>query len=358
MTDGGVSDAGHVLDERALFATGYCVSCQPTPDDSGRGSVANNGTNRPVEVFCSALRRLQRESGLSPTTLARQLNYSRSQLYVVLDGRIRRPPDWNRTVEPLVRACLKGRLNPADLERAVAAWRQRHDALLSRQDELDRRGKLAEIQPDRGTSTSRTLLASSWLWPRLAAHPFVRSVAHGDLSDAVFRRWMVNDHYYNVEYQRFIAGLAGIATTDAARESLATAISGSRLGLLEIRRLADEFLIDLTAEPESATVGLAAYLQAQVSRGYEASLTALYAAEMVYFDTWSAIASDANRSTPYWHLLEDWSSTAYEKWIVGLGQLLDAAAVDGPSPEMRRVFDWVTRWELLFWDGVLAGDTW
>jgi TENA/THI-4/PQQC family len=182
----------------------------------------------------------------------------------------------------------------------VAEWRQRHDILVRRHDEMSRRDRLAGAPLNSGTSASHTLLASSKLWPRLVAHPFVRSVADGDLSAEVFRRRIVNDHYYNVEYQRFIAGLAGIAPSDAARESLATAISGSRLGLIEIRRLADQFLIDLTAEPESATVGLAAYLQAQVTRGYELSLTALYAAEMVYFDTWSAISPEADKSTPYW----------------------------------------------------------
>lgn len=313
--------------------------------------------NRPIENFCAGLRVLQRESGLSPTTLARQLNYGRSQLYAVLDGHIRRPPDWTRLVEPLVRACLTGRLDRADLERVVVEWRQRHDALLRVHDGMSRRDKIAESPAGPRTSTGQALLTSSQLWPRLVLHPFVRSVAAGDLSDDVFRRWMVNDHYYNVEYQRFIAGLAGIAPTDAARESLATAISGSRLGLLEIRQLADQFFIDLTAEPEPATVGLAAYLQAQVTRGYEVSLAALYAAEKVYFDTWSAISPGADRSTPYWQLVDYWSSTTYEPWITSLERLLDAAAADGPSPEMRRVFEWVTRWELLFWDGLLAGAT-
>ncbi len=222
---------------------------------------------------------------------------------------------------------------------------------------MSRRDRLAGAPLNSGTSASHTLLTSSKLWPRLVAHPFVRSVADGDLSDEVFRRWIVNDHYYNVEYQRFIAGLAGIAPSDAARESLATAISGSRLGLIEIRRIADQFLIDLTAEPESATVGLAAYLQAQVTRGYELALTALYAAEMVYFDTWSAISSDADQSTPYWGLIDYWSSTSYEQWLASLGSLLDTAAAGSSSPEMLQVFNWVTRWELLFWDGLLAGDT-
>lgn len=320
--------------------------------------MVDRGTNRPVADFCAGLRDLQRSSGVSRTNLARQLNYGRSQLYDILDGRIKRPPEWNRLVEPLVRACLGGSLGRVELERLVAGWRQRHEVLLRLHDELSRRDLTVENSRN-AERTSQTLLAhSARLWPRLKGHPFVRSVAEGSLRDDVFRRWMVNDHYYNVEYQRFIAGLAGIAPTDATTESLATAISGSRLGLLEIRRLSERFLVDLTAEPGSATVGLTAYLQAQVARGYELSLTALYAAERVYFDTWSAVSENANRSTPYWHLLEYWSSEGYEQWMASLDRLVDATAADGPSSDMRRVFDWVVRWELLFWDGLIAGDNW
>ena len=129
-------------------------------------------------------------------------------------------------------------------------------------------------------------------------------MALGELSDEVFRRWLVNDHYYNVEYQRFIAGLAGIAPTDPATEAIATAMSGSRLGLSQLRELAERFVVDLDAEPEPATVGLTAFLQAQVSRGYPTAMSALYAAEKAYVHTWSAVRPTANRSTPYWFLLE------------------------------------------------------
>jgi hypothetical protein len=41
-----------------------------------------------------------------------------------LDGRVSRPPEWDRLVEPLVRACT------GNDEVAVAVWRQRHEVLL------------------------------------------------------------------------------------------------------------------------------------------------------------------------------------------------------------------------------------
>ncbi|MCA1676728.1 MAG: helix-turn-helix domain-containing protein, partial [Actinobacteria bacterium] len=100
--------------------------------------MAGEGREGPVAEFCAALRRLQQGSGLDRAVVARRVGYSRSQLYEILDGRIRRPPEWDRLVEPLVRACT------GDDKRAVAYWRQRHDVLvavyseLTRQDRQDR----------------------------------------------------------------------------------------------------------------------------------------------------------------------------------------------------------------------------
>jgi len=70
------------------------------------------------------LRQLQQSSGLDRAALARRVNYSRSQLYLILDGGIRRPPEWDRLVEPLVRACT------GNDERAVGDWHRRHSVLV------------------------------------------------------------------------------------------------------------------------------------------------------------------------------------------------------------------------------------
>jgi len=87
------------------------------------------------------LRRLQQGSGLDRATLARRVGYSRSQLYEILDGRIHRPPVWDRLIEPLVRACT------GDDQRAIAVWRRRHDVLVAVYSELTRQDR--QDRPDR-----------------------------------------------------------------------------------------------------------------------------------------------------------------------------------------------------------------
>jgi tetratricopeptide (TPR) repeat protein len=90
------------------------------------------------------------ESRLSRSVLARRLNYSRSQLYAILDGRISRPPEWDRLVEPLVRACT------GNNEHAVAVWRQKHGVLMDVYHALRKQyrhngtlGERMEVAPER-----------------------------------------------------------------------------------------------------------------------------------------------------------------------------------------------------------------
>ena len=94
--------------------------------------VSRQENGGPVAEFCAGLRRLVQGCGVDRALLARRVGYSRSQLYEILDGRISRPPEWDRLVEPLVRACT------SNDERAVGIWRRRHDVLVGVYSELKR----------------------------------------------------------------------------------------------------------------------------------------------------------------------------------------------------------------------------
>lgn len=91
----------------------------------------------PIAEFCTALRQLRADSGHDPRMLARQLSISRAQLYAILNGEIKRPPDWARFVGPLVEACTGGD------GRAVAEWRRRHTVLVEVCEELNRQRRRA-----------------------------------------------------------------------------------------------------------------------------------------------------------------------------------------------------------------------
>jgi Helix-turn-helix domain len=91
----------------------------------------------PVAEFCAALKQLRQASGHDPRTLARQLNISKTQLYAILNGEIKRPPDWASFVGPLVETCTGGNAQ------AVAQWRRRHAVLVTVWEELSRQSRAA-----------------------------------------------------------------------------------------------------------------------------------------------------------------------------------------------------------------------
>ncbi|MFC7246681.1 tetratricopeptide repeat protein [Catellatospora aurea] len=77
----------------------------------------------PVTQFCANLRTLWQTSGRDLPGIARQVRISRTQLYAILDGQIKRPPDFETLVRPFVLACGAS-------EAELAEWRRRHDVLV------------------------------------------------------------------------------------------------------------------------------------------------------------------------------------------------------------------------------------
>jgi tetratricopeptide (TPR) repeat protein len=106
----------------------------PRATDGGRAPGPERG---PVFEFCLGLRQLRIESDTDVTVLAKRLNLSRTQLYAVLAGRVKVPPDWDRVVRPLVEACTENDST------AVAAWRRRHAILTGVWEELRHRDRQA-----------------------------------------------------------------------------------------------------------------------------------------------------------------------------------------------------------------------
>ena len=205
-------------------------------------------------------------------------------------------------------------------------------------------------------TTSAQLLAHNGdLWETLTSHPFVVETANGTLPRETFDRWLAEDHFYVVEFRRFLATLTAQAPAEPARDVLAGALAPLQAELDLFRREAVEHGIRLDGEPCPTTLGYAAYLHACALDGYAAGLTALYAAEKAYFDAWRTVRAGAERESPYWPFIDNWSSAAFGQWVAGLGVLLDEEPL---SDALGRTFRRVARFERRFWDAVHAGEEW
>ena len=100
----------------------------------------------PLTLFCARLKRLQRAADLTQTSLASAAHLSTSQISDILNGKIKRLPDWD-IVATVVRACLahakeEGKSLPMDL-RDEADWRRRFADLEQDFDAVPRPGRSA-----------------------------------------------------------------------------------------------------------------------------------------------------------------------------------------------------------------------
>jgi len=90
---------------------------------------ADSGPAGPVAQFCADLRRRWQSSGRDLAGIAREISLSRTQLYAILGGEIRRPPNFETVVRPFVLAC-------GGTEAEAADWRRRHGVLVGVHEEL------------------------------------------------------------------------------------------------------------------------------------------------------------------------------------------------------------------------------
>jgi hypothetical protein len=143
----------------------YNVGFSASPESTGPGvSVARYLGNGPVAEFCAGLRQVRQTSGRDLTALAQELKISKSQLYAILDGEIKRPPDWDRLVQPFIRGC-------GGDDKVVADWRRRHGVLVGVHEEVSRQSRRngrpgSPIWPRKPTPTaSSPTPTSSWVTP-------------------------------------------------------------------------------------------------------------------------------------------------------------------------------------------------
>ncbi len=180
------------------------------------------------------------------------------------------------------------------------------------------------------------------LWAAITAHPFIRAAADGTLTPAAFGRWLVEDHHFVVGFRRFLARLVEIAPTEAARDLLAAGLGVLQAELDLFRAEAAERGLDLETEPSLVTLGYTSYLLAAPADGWDAALTVLFGAEKAYFDAWSVARATADRASPYWRFIDNWSSPAFGDRVDGVAAMLTRAD--------HRTFRRVVRFELQFWD--------
>ena len=209
--------------------------------------------------------------------------------------------------------------------------------------------------------TDRLIEANRAVWAAMARHPFVLGLARGTLPDGALQAWVQQDRIFVVQERRVVATLRGHGLPSPLDELLADLDRSLVLEAEAFTRTAADRGFAPDAEPWPVCLGYISYLRCAAFDGALEGLTALYAAERAYLDTWTAVAGRSPADSVYHAWIQNWSGEAFRAFVTSLGRGLDELA-GASSPALTErlgvLFARAARFELAFWEMCWSGQAW
>ena len=211
------------------------------------------------------------------------------------------------------------------------------------------------------TFTERLVEANRATWVAMARHPFVLGLAHGTLPAMALRSWVQQDRVFVVEERRVVAALRAHRLPSRLDDLLADLDRSLVLEAEAFTQTAAEHGFPPDVEPWPVCLGYTSYLLCAAYDGALEGLTALYAAERAYLDTWTAVATASPADSPYHAWIQNWTGAEFRAFVAALGRDLDELA-GSPSPVLAErlgvMFTGAARFELAFWEMCWSGQAW
>jgi len=199
------------------------------------------------------------------------------------------------------------------------------------------------------------------LWMAMAGHPFVLGLADGTLPDGALQAWVQQDRVFVVEERRVVAALRAHGLPSGLDDLLADLDRSLVLEAEAFARTAAEHGVAPDAEPWPVCLGYTCFLRCAADDGVMEGLTALYAAERAYLDTWTAVAERSPADSTYHAWIQNWSGEPFRAFVTALGRGLDELA-GAPTPSLAQrlgvLFARAARFELAFWEMCWSGQAW
>jgi thiaminase len=209
--------------------------------------------------------------------------------------------------------------------------------------------------------TDHLVEANRDLWAAMAGHPFVLGLAEGTLPDSALQAWVQQDRVFVMEERRVVAALRAHGLPSHLDDLLADLDHSLVLEADAFTRTAADRGFAAEVEPWPVCLGYISYLRCAAYDGVLEGLTALYAAERAYLDTWTAVAERSPADSAYHAWIQNWSGEAFRAFVTSLGRNLDELA-GTPSPALTErlgvVFTDAARFELAFWEMCWSGQAW
>ena len=211
------------------------------------------------------------------------------------------------------------------------------------------------------TFTDHLMEANRDVWVAMAGHPFVLGLAGGTLPDSALQAWVQQDRMFVVEERRVVATLRAHGLPPRLDDLLADLDRSLVLEAEAFSRTATDHGFVSDGEPWPICLGYTSYLLCAADDGVLEGLTALYAAERAYLDTWTAVATRSPAHSAYHAWIENWSGEPFRAFVSALGHDLDEFTGE-PSPALAQrlgvVFTRAARFELAFWEMCWSGQAW
>ncbi|MGI9048940.1 MAG: TenA family transcriptional regulator [Rubrobacteraceae bacterium] len=192
-------------------------------------------------------------------------------------------------------------------------------------------------------------------WRAATKHPFLKSVRDGTLLREAFATWLVQDYLFVTDGLSFQSRLI----SRAPRRDQALLISGlsaleTELGWFEER--AENRKLGLDAPRHPTTEAYRDFLHGLERESYAAKITALWALERAYLESWRNAAPG---HPGYREFVEHWTTPEFAGYVTGLEEAADAALEAADESELERAeaaFVETIRLEKEFWEMALGKD--
>ncbi len=191
-------------------------------------------------------------------------------------------------------------------------------------------------------------------WREAVSHPFLESVRDGSLPAGAFESWLAQDYRFVADLLVFQARLlARSPRPDQAVLAGGLVAVEAELGWFEEK--AGERALGLDAPFLPATGAYRDFLAGLENEPYPVAITALWALEEVYLESWRGAAPG---HPDYREFVEHWTTPEFADYVAGLEDSADAALRDAGEEERERAaaaFLKVCRLERDFWQMAWLG---
>jgi formylaminopyrimidine deformylase / aminopyrimidine aminohydrolase len=209
------------------------------------------------------------------------------------------------------------------------------------------------ITPTATGLAARLASAQADLLADLARHPFVLALADGTLADPPLIAWAQQCRLFCLQERRALMVLRSYQPAADLDGVLAQLVDDTEREPRQLAETLAELGSPVAEDLWPACLGYSSYMVMSAHQGLLPGLTAVYACERSYLDTWTAVLPKVPADARWRDWVDNWTSDGFRALVGTLGGCLDDLAGE-VSPQMQtrleQVFRDVALWELAFWE--------